>query len=250
MSQALFEFPLNEKVRTYLRLEQLFKQLEQGKAAGEDWQYINFLDCLFTLLDLSERIDLRNDVLKDIEFHEKNLVIWSQHPNIDSEALDFALQKILRLRESLKGTKKIGAELKEDRFLSSIRQRFSIPGGTCGFDLPHLHYWLQQAGERKQHDLCSWLQELTPIQQAMEITLSFLRERGRFSEVVAEKGFYQGIAEDKNELIRVLSSTEDGYYPMLSGNKYRYAIRFTLFTPTMQGSSAVDATVKFKLACC
>ena len=80
MSQAIYEFPLNEKVRTYLRLEQLFKQLEQGKTADEDWQYINFLDSLFTLLDLSERIDLRNDVLKDIESHEKNLVIWSQHP--------------------------------------------------------------------------------------------------------------------------------------------------------------------------
>jgi len=250
MSQAIYEFPLNEKVRTYLRLEQLFKQLEQGKTASEDWQYINFLDSLFTLLDLSERIDLRNDVLKDIESHEKNLVIWSQHPNIDNDALQFALQKILRLRESLKSNKKVGAELKEDRFLASIRQRFSIPGGTCSFDLPNLHYWLQQPSDNKQQDINSWLQELTPIQQAMEITLSFLRERGRFSLVEAEKGFYQGIAEDKNELIRVLCATDQGYYPMLSGNKYRYAIRFTLFTPTIQGSSSVDSKVSFKLACC
>jgi len=250
MSQAIYEFPLNEKVRTYLRLEQLFKQLEQGKTAIEDWQYINFLDCLFTLLDLSERIDLRNDVLKDIESHEKNLVIWSQHPNIDDEALQFALQKILRLRESLKSNKKVGSELKEDRFLAAIRQRFSIPGGTCSFDLPNLHYWLKQPNENKQQDINSWLQELTPIQQAMDITLSFLREKGRFRAFEAEKGFYQGIAEDKNEVIRVLSSTNEGHYPMLSGNKYRYAIRFTLFTPTVQGSSSVDSKVIFKLACC
>ena len=120
MSQAIYEFPLNEKVRTYLKLEQLFKQLEQGKIASEDWQYINFLDCLFTLLDLSERIDLRNDVLKDIESHEKNLVMWSQYPNIDDDALQFALRKILRLRESLKSNKRVGAELKEDRFLPAI----------------------------------------------------------------------------------------------------------------------------------
>ena len=102
----------------------------------------------------------------------------------------------------------------------------------------------------KQQDINIWLQELTPIQQAMEITLSFLRERGRFRSVEAQKGFYQGIAEDKNELIRVLSATNEGYYPMLSGNKYRYAIRFNLFTPTMQGSSSVDSQVSFKLACC
>ena len=244
MSQAIYEFPLNEKVRTYLKLEQLFKQLEQGKIASEDWQYINFLDCLFTLLDLSERIDLRNDVLKDIESHEKNLVMWSQYPNIDDDALQFALRKILRLRESLKSNKRVGAELKEDR------QRFSIPGGACSFDLPNLHYWLHQPSENKLRDISIWLQELTPIQQAIEMTLSFLRERGRFSATEAEKGFYQGIAEDKNELIRVLSSTDGGYFPMLSGNKYRYAIRFNLFTPTVQGSASVDSKVSFKLACC
>ncbi|MFT2092375.1 cell division protein ZapD [Paraglaciecola sp. 2405UD69-4] len=250
MSQAIYEFPLNEKVRIYLRLEQLFKQLEQGKNAVEDWQYINFLDCLFTLLDLTERIDLRNDVLKDIELHEKNLVIWSKHPNIDEEALQFALKKILRLRESLRTNKKVGAELKEDRLLSSIRQRFSIPGGTCSFDLPNLHYWLQQPLAFKQQQVLAWLEELKPIQQSMEVTLSFLRERGRFTDVEAEKGFYQGIAEDKNELIRVLAATDQGYYPMLSGNKYRYAIRFTLFVADMNGSTAVDSTVNFKLACC
>jgi cell division protein ZapD len=250
MSQAIYEFPLNEKVRTYLRLEQLFKQLEQGKIASEDWQFINFLNCLFTLLDLAERIDLRSDVLKDIEFHEKNLVIWSQHPNIDGDALQFALHEVLRLRESLKSNKKMGTELKEDRFLASIRQRFSIPGGACSFDLPNLHYWLQQPSENKQQSINIWLQELTPIRQAMEMTLSFLRERGRFSVIEAEKGFYQAIAADKNDLIRVLSSTDDGYFPMLSGNKYRYAIRFTLFTPTMQGSVSVDSKVSFKLACC
>jgi cell division protein ZapD len=250
MSQAIYEFPLNEKVRTYLRLEQLFKQLEQGKQAQQDWQYIDFLDALFTLLDLLERLDLRNDVLKDIEIHEKNLIVWSQHPNIDNDALQHVLQKILRLRESLKTPKKIGADLKEDKFLSSIRQRFSIPGGTCSFDLPNLHFWLQQPEQYKQRAIENWLKDVQPVQQAMEMTLSFLRERGRFSQINADKGFYQGVADDKNELIRVLCATDQGYYPMLSGNKYRYAIRFTLFTAQIGGSSGVDSTVVFKLASC
>ncbi|MFQ3237498.1 MAG: cell division protein ZapD, partial [Paraglaciecola sp.] len=131
MTHAIYEFPLNEKVRTYLRLEQLFTQLMQVKQATEQLQYINFLSSLFTLLDLLDRVDLRTDVLKDIESHEKNLVFWSQHPNIDNDALQAALQKILRLREQMKGAKRFGSDLKEDRFLAGIRQRFSIPGGTC-----------------------------------------------------------------------------------------------------------------------
>ena len=74
MSHAVYEFPLNEKVRSYLRIEQLFKQLKQGTQATEDFQFISFFEALFTLLDLLERLDIRNDVLKDIEVHEKNLV--------------------------------------------------------------------------------------------------------------------------------------------------------------------------------
>ena len=250
MSQAVYEFPLNEKVRTYLRLEQLFIQLKQGKSASEDWQFIKFFEALFTLLDLLERLDLRNDVLKDIDIHEKNLVHWSQHPKIDTDALQAALQKILRLREDFKNAKKIGSALKEDKFLSSIRQRFSIPGGTCGFDLPNLHYWLKQPLEWKYQNIDIWLNELKLISEAIDTTLSFLRERGRFKAIHADNGFYQGVAEDRNELIRVYCDTNKGYYPMLSGNKYRYAIRFMLFSSKEDGSASVDSLVEFKLASC
>lgn len=250
MTNAVYEFPLNEKVRAYLRLEQLFKQLNQVHVASEDWQFINFFDALFTLLDLLERLDVRNDVLKDIEAHEKNLVHWSQHPKIDTQALQEALQTILTLRDKLKHSKKIGVRLKEDKFLSSIRQRFSIPGGTCSFDLPNLHYWLKQPLENIRKDISDWFEELNLISNAIDITLSFLREKGSFSDVLATNGFYQGIADDKNELIRVFSSTDQGYYPVLSGNKYRYAIRFTLFTPNENGSSSTDADISFKLASC
>lgn len=250
MSQAVYEFPLNEKVRTYLRLEQLFVQLKQSADATKNWQFMSFFEALFTLLDLLERLDIRTDIIKDIEAHEKNLVYWSQHPNIDTDALQSALQKILRLREHLKQSKKIGASLKEDKFLSSIRQRFSIPGGTCSFDLPNLHYWIMQPLDLVRNDIHRWLQELELINEAIEITLSFLRERGRFSQMSADNGFFQGVADDKNELIRVRSATDQGYYPMLSGNKYRYAIRFMIFEVEEGSSSAVNQTVEFDLASC
>ncbi len=250
MSQAVYEFPLNEKVRTYLRLEQLFAQLKQSSKATENWQFMSFFEALFTLLDLLERLDIRNDILKDIEAHEKNLVYWSQHPKIDSEALQVALQRILRLRDQLKLSKKIGSSLKEDKFLSSIRQRFSIPGGTCSFDLPNLHYWINQPLEAVNQDIDGWLKELTLVNEAIEITLSFLRERGRFAPITAEKGFYQGISDDKSELIRISIPSDKGFYPTLSGNKYRYAIRFMRFTVDENGNGSLTEPVEFNIASC
>jgi len=250
MPNTVYEFPLNEKVRTYLRLEQLFKQLMSSRNCAEDWQFIHFFDCYFTLLELLERLDLRSDILKDIEAHEKNLKLWAQHPKIDKDALQVALDKILELKANLKSSPRIGTGLKGERFLQSIKQRFTIPGATCSFDLPNLHYWLKQPQETIKGDIDRWLSEFALTQQAIEITLSFLRERGRFEAVEAKKGFYQGVADERNDLIRIHCALEDSFYPTLSGNKYRYAIRFVLFEPDETGQMSIDKTIRFKIACC
>lgn len=250
MSSTVYEFPLNEKVRTYLRLEQLFKQLDHAQHCSQDWQFINFFDCFFTLLDLLERLDIRTDISKDIDAYERNLQHWSRHPKIDKNALTQALGKVAELKVSLKNSSKTGVKLREDKFLSAIRQRFSIPGATCSFDLPNLHYWLQQPDPLIKTDISRWLAEFSLIHQAIDMTLSFLRERGRFERVLAPKGFYQGVADDKNCLIRITCACDDNFYPTLSGNKYRYAIRFMLFAPDGSGKVARDRDTLFELACC
>ncbi len=250
MTESVFEFPLKEKVRNYLRVEQLLLQLKTGANGENSTLQMYFFDRLFTLLDLVERLDLRTDVLKDIEIHERNLVYWSQHPNIDNTALEQALQSILRLKEKLKASKKFGNELKDDKFLNSIRQRFVIPGGACSFDLPNLHFWLAQPLSKRTESIQQWMNALKFIEEAIAISLSFLRERGHFSNVIAEHGFYQGVAEDKNELIRVRCDVGAGYYPTLSGNKYRYAIRFMWFEPDDHQTSSVESKVTFSLAAC
>ncbi len=250
MSDAVFEFPLKEKVRNYLRVEQLMSQLKTGAQVQTAPVQMYFFDQLFILLDLFDRLDLRTDILKDLDAHEKNLVHWSQHPKINSDALDQALKSIIGLREKLKASKKFGLELREDKFLSSIRQRFAIPGGACSFDLPNLHFWLNQPVESRQQDVANWLSSLTVLEDAIAISLSFLRERGHFQKLEATNGFYQGVAEDKNELLRIRCQADQGYFPTVSGNKYRYALRFMWFSPEEGQGPSVDKDVTFSLAAC
>jgi cell division protein ZapD len=250
MSKAVYEFPLKEKVRNYLRVEHLMTQLKLGAESKNAGLQLYFFEQLFTLLDLIERIDIRTDVIKDLDAHERNLVYWSQHPNIDNNALQQTLQSILRVRNELKGCKKIGADLKDDKFLSAIRQRFAIPGGTCSFDLPNLHYWMHQDVNQRNADIQSWLSPYTLMEDAIAITLSFLRERGRFTNVIAENGFYQGVAGDKSELIRIRCETAVPYYPTLSGNKYRYALRFMRFNQSPGQSPAMAENIQFEIAAC
>ncbi len=250
MSSAVFEFPLKEKVRNYLRVEQLLGQIKITAESEHSHLQLVFFEQLFELLDLIERLDLRSDLAKDLEAHEKNLVFWSKHPKIDTTALEQALKTVLKLKQQLKVERRFGSQIKEDKLLASIRQRFAIPGGACSFDLPNLHFWLQQPLEYRQQEIARWLETLSLLDDAIAVSLSFIRERGHFTKIVAENGFYQGAAEDKNELIRVNCRIDEGYYPTLSGNKYRYALRFMKFSTNAGENSAVESNVQFQLAVC
>jgi cell division protein ZapD len=244
MSESIYEFPLNERIRNYLRIEHLIARINVAAQHKEPNLQLVFFEHLFTLLDMLERIDVRTDIVKELDNQERNLVHWAQHPNIDNQALQQTLSQVIRTRDSLKAGKKPGTELKNDSFLQSIKQRFSIPGGTCSFDLPQLHFWLHQPTDKKQTLFTQWLSHIAPLKDGIDLLLSFLREAGVFTDATANNGFYQGDSEDKSELIRVKLADDSGVYPTLSGNKYRYALRF------MDASGSVDRSIKFQLASC
>ena len=250
MSNTVYEFPLKEKVRNYLRIEYLLTQLKTGASVQNPALQIYFFEQLFTLMDLFERIDLRTDLIKDLDVYERNLVHWSRHPNIDSNALEQTLRSTVNLKDKLKAERKFGSALKEDKFLSSIRQRFAIPGGTCSFDLPSLHYWLNQPQADIQENIKVWLKSLTNLENTIAILLACLREKAPFVTTSADNGFYQGVSDDKCELIRVRCEANKGFYPVLSGNKYRYVIRFMLFEAEQGQSPSVENTVTFGIAAC
>lgn len=244
----IYEHPLHEKVRTYLRVEYLLQQVQHQLALANESQQLGFFNSLFSLIEVLDRNDIRPDLIKDIERCEGALVNWSRHPHISEEMLSQLLQKSVRLQSELLRGGKFAGTLKEDKFLSPLRQRFFIPGGTCPFDLPQLQFWYNQPLEQRKLQSADWLNQLTLAEQAVSYVLTFIRERGQFQSVVAENGYYQSNTE-QYELLRLRYPLRYGSYPTVSGNKYRYAIRFMQLCDT-QGRAASDQHIVFELACC
>ena len=158
------------------------------------------------------------------------------------------LQKAVRLQSELLRSGKFVGNLKEDKFLSPLRQRFSIPGGTCYFDVPQLHYWFNLPLEQRQQMASGWCHEFGLLLEAISFVLGFSREKGHFTAVVADNGFYQSNT-DQHELLRIRYPIDAGVYPTVSGNKYRYAIRFMQLCDDA-GRSNSDQSISFELACC
>ena len=248
MVSILYEHPLNERIRNYLKLEQLLAQAQSCDAEHISHQHQVFFTTLFTIIDTLDRNDVRGDLIKDLEKLEQNLVVWSQSPEIDSSALDENLQQVVALICQLKSSKPIWIQLKEDKFLNSVKQRFAIHGGSSSFDLPQLNYWLHQAQEKINTDINNWLIALEQIQFSVTLVLKFIRLRDGFKKVTTDSGFYQDNGEGLL-LLRIKLSADANYYPSVSGNRFRYSIRF-MHPCEESGRKYANQATTFELARC
>ncbi|MFT4925557.1 MAG: cell division protein ZapD [Phenylobacterium sp.] len=248
MNLVIYEHPLNEKLRTFMRVEQLFVQVNSCKDLQHEFQYVAFFDSLFALIDLLDRHDIRAELNKELEHNEQDLVKWAQHPQICNETLQGTLKKVVQLQNTLSKMGRFCNQFKEDPFLSSIKQRFAIPGGSCHFDLPQLHFWTHLGPEKHAEQINQWLIKLAPIEEAINITMSFIRERSPFLSLKAANGFYQSNT-DHIELLRIKYTPSYGAYPTVSGNKHRYSIRFMKLCD-QQGRTGVEEDIIFSLSTC
>ena len=248
MTTILYEHPLNERIRNYLKLEQLFKQVNHCANSDISMSHQVFFNALFAIIDMLERSDIRGELIKDLEKLQKSLVVWSQAPNIDTSVLEDNLRETVFLINQLKINNQTWCQLKEHKLLASLKQRFAIQGGNSSFDLPQLQFWLHQPASLITTDIGQWLSLLDNIKKPLALILKFIRQRAEFKCIETESGFYQDNGEGLM-LLRIKVDKSAQYYPTISGNKFRYSIRFML--PCEQdGRRYFNQTTKFYLARC
>ncbi len=243
---VLFEHPLNEKMRTWLRVEFLLNQLHETVPVDNSVAALGVFRIISDLLDIFERGDMRTELLKELERQQQKLRAWLDVPGVDEQTVTQLSSRLRQLSAELMNAPRMGQPLREDRLIALVRQRLSIPGGCCSFDLPGLHIWLHQEQELRDTQVNGWLASLDPLRNSLAMILDLIRQSGVFRHQTSLNGFYQDNAEDA-DLLRLKLTLEDALYPQISGHKSRYAIRF-LPLDSEQGN--VPARLNFDLACC
>jgi cell division protein ZapD len=223
-----YEYPFNERIRTLLRLEELF-----GKAAyfieQDGWRERHVvLLSLFEILDVAGRVDLKMDMIQELERQRQSLLAFRNNPDISEEALSVALYEIEQSSTALLGmTGKIGQYLRENEWLMAIKSRAVIPGGVCQFDLPSYYYWLNQEAAVCQEALQQWLQPLIPLRDGLSIVLRLLRASGTSEHQLAHGGYFQlMLGGSTSQMVRVSLKKQLPFIPEISANRYALNIRF------------------------
>ncbi|WED22349.1 cell division protein ZapD [Vibrio sp. JC009] len=245
MTTHKFEHPLNEKTRIYLRVEALLRQMHHSANFNDTQQYHQFFRSIFDLLEIFDQIQLKAELAKDLEKQRLAYRSWLNVEGVNQDKLQAVLDELDLAHKNLMGAERFGRTLKEDRFLSSIRQRFNLPGGTCCFDLPALHYWNHLPLEVRQRNASEWMKTLQPLSESLNLWLQLCRETGYFKPQIARNGFFQSDAEEAN-ILRLNIPLNNGAYPMISGHKNRFAIKFMSF----ETGQACSQDLEFELAIC
>ena len=224
----LYEYPLHERIRTYLRLEHLFLRLQQLVIRVDALDHHFALVTIFEIMDVAARADLKSDVLKDIEKHKHQLDSYRGNPSISEAALDAVVAQLDHCFTALnQQTGKSGHALTENDWLMSIRSRMGIPGGTCGFDLPAYYAWQHKPADVRRQALGQWASTMAPLAESIQHLLKMLRDSGAPQKVMALAGqFQQNLPQGRTfQLLRLKLDPASGLIPEISGNRLMFSVR-------------------------
>lgn len=224
----LYEYPFNERIRTYLRLEQLFRRLGELVPRAHPLDHHYAIQTIFEIMDVASRADMKSDVLKDIDRQKLQLNSYRGNPAISEDALDAVIAQLDGCFSQLSQlTGKTGQSLTENDWLMSIRSRIGIPGGTCEFDLPSYFDWQHHPTEQRQADLERWVAPLAPLAESIGLLLKMLRDSGSAQKVVAPGGqFQQNLPQGRTfQLLRLRLDPSQGWTPEISGNRLMVSVR-------------------------
>ena len=246
-----YEYPLNERIRTLLRLEDLFERARYFVERTDPLEHHAALLTMFEIMEVAGRADLKSDLLQELERQKQVLLSFRNNPEIAEDVLGQLIRDVERTSQSLFGmTGKIGQYLRENEWLMSIKQRTSIPGGACEFDLPSYHYWLHRESSARAADLAAWINPLLPLRDGSTIVLKLLREGGKPTRLVAHQGtFSQMLGGKVSQMVRIRIPRDSQYIPEISANRYALNIRFTTFGNEPRPRVS-ESDVEFELTFC
>lgn len=224
----LYEYPFNERIRTYLRLEHLFRRLGELVTREHPIDHHYAITTIFEVMDVAARADLKMDVLKDLDKQKQILNGYRGNPAIAEVVLNDVTAKLESCFSTLNGiVGKAGQALTENDWLMSIRSRVGIPGGTCEFDLPAYYAWQHTDTQRRQRDLQRWVATLVPLAESIRLLLQLLRDSGAPQKVIAPGGQYQqNLPQGRAfQLLRLHINPTNGLIPEISGNRLMLSVR-------------------------
>ena len=237
-----------------MRLEFLFQQISHALTGTSNWDTRFALQVFFEILDLTAgRSEIKPELIKELDRQATALNRLGQSPGVNTRALNTVLEEISQTSRGVHELDNATLEdVRQNDFLNAVRQRSNIPGGTCIFDLPSLHCWLQHDHATRAQYISGWLAAFQPLLAAVQLVLRLIRSSAIPSKEIAVKGFFQKTLDSSapSQMVRVTLTEQTVIFPEISGGRHRFSIRFMEQSNPRTRATQSIRDIPFQLACC
>lgn len=249
----IYEHPLNERIRQFLRLERLFVRLEHHSRINTLWDTQVCVQLILELSGFTNRGDLKNEVLKEVEHQHSVLKTLCHSDDINQDKLLALLNKQKNLMHSLYDSDgRLSANVRNNELLNAVQQRIMMPGGGCDFDLPAYHQWLHSPMDERLTLIQHWTAPFKHVKEAILLCLEITRLSSETQQINAQGGYYERAVapEQAVQLIRMNLNHDLTCYPEVSAGKQRFTIRFFEMRDTTTRPVQIKDDIQLSVSIC
>jgi len=238
-----YEFPLNEKTRKFLRLEEIFMKAEMQLASRIKSSGYDLFETLFNVMASASRSDLKVELIQELERQRGKTDKSKKTKKNITRLADLRKLRGMLERSSIKS----GFYFGSDKFLQELKARSDSPFGILSTDFPEMQFWLQtQTPESRKLFFREKFTSFLPIKKSIIYLNNILRKNVIMQAQVTKQDRYEVKLDSsqKNDLVVVELLNTTALIPALSSNKYAININFNAIKKL---SLPAKKSIKFKI---
>ena len=252
----VFEQPLSERYRLFLRLEQVFARIDHHLGGESIWDTHAAISAIVEMLQTVTRGDSKLELIKEIDRQRAALQRLGEDAGRQLDRLH--LDELLAGQEELLASLHerpgpLGQELRANELLNQLQQRATAGGRPGIIEMPAYQRWLQRAASERHDTIHAWLQPLQPAREGISRCLALVREAADWEPLTAQDGFHEQVLASGHSirLLRVrIPDAPAEIFPEISAGRQRFSIRFFRQETPAERAQQIGGDVGFDLACC
>lgn len=254
-SKVFFEFPLNERFRTFLRIENLFQRWQFYLASNHQQDHHTAVLTLLDLYDFTFRNDIKGDLLSELNRYKASLNQYYGSPEIAEDILTETILRIVDAQKQIEQSPKFGSNLVENEWLVNVKSRLVVASGVCSFDMGFYYQWLQEHPGQRREDLQRWSMPFATLFETVNLLLSISRNMAFNKDCTTmNRSYQQPLYGRRFDILQVEMAGLNHGLPDMSANKHVIWLRFTppALQPRPAGTHRVSSSdeICFHLGLC
>jgi len=225
----IYEQPAAENIRNFLKCEYLFEKFNSALSQQDLWGVKSSISTLLEMSDFFSRINLKVELLKDLEkciLYFNNL---TNNNDVDAIVLDDFISKIEESIDMLNNINGNPSKLIVDNdFLMQINNKIHIPAGDNFFDMPSYLNFLSSSKSSILDHINIWYEPFNPLILASKLILNIRRNTADFVQYTSSKSYFEKKLNKNSrvDLVRIKLLKIDNLYPVISVNRQNINVIF------------------------